>query len=200
MILGSEIVKALLLSLLLLIGTVVLTVREWAVLLLDVIVLALLMPRVPGLLHEAVNQTYLYAMSRRWAIWFSTGLLWLDSVLVLALRTKDDYRGLDWTDAVAYSTSAARSSADGGVFALMSRIDAGVDGLAIWASYQLLHGAGELAEGVAAAMVLIGVLSIWFALAWAYSRAIVGATARPLAVWRPRRYHNAGNAYEPWWI
>jgi len=200
-ILGAEIVKALLLSLLLLVGTLTLTVREWSVLLLDVFVVALLMPRVPGLLYQAVNETYLYAMSRRWAIWFSTGLLWLDSVLVLALGVKDDYRGLSWVDAVAYGTNVATGADEGSLFELMFRIDAGADGLASWASYQLLHGVGDLAQGVAAAMVLIAVLVVWFVLAWAYSRALVGALARPLAIWRPPpKRREVGAVHEPWWI
>jgi hypothetical protein len=201
LIVGSEVVKALLLGLLLMVGTVSLTVREWSVLFLDVFVLALLMPRVPGLLHQTVNRVYLYAMSRRWAIWFSTALLWLDSVLALTLGINNDYRGLSWAEAVAYSTSVGPGVDDGSVVGLMLRVDAGVDGLASWASYELLYGVSDLAQGLAAAMVLIGVLFVRFALAWAYSRALVGAMARPFELWRPRSSRrDCADAYEPWWM
>lgn len=201
LIVGAEVVKALLLGLLLMVGTVSLTVREWSVLFLDVFVLALLMPRVPGLLHQTVNRVYLYAMSRRWAIWFSTALLWLDSVLALSLGINNDYRGLSWAQAVAYSTTVGPSVDDGSIVALMLRVDAGIDGLASWASYQLLYGVSDLAEGLAAAMVLIGVLFVRFGLAWAYSRALVGAMARPFEFCRPRPSRSdGGDAYEPWWM
>jgi hypothetical protein len=201
LIVGAEVVKALLLGLLLMVGTVSLTVREWCVLCLDVFVLALLMPRVPGLLHENVNPTYLYAMSRHWAIWFSTALLWLDFLLALGFGVNNDYRGLSWAEAVAYSTSVAPGVDDGGIVDLMLRIDAGLNGLASWASYELLYGANDLAQGLAAAMVLIGVVIAGFALAWAYSRALVGAMARPFEVWRSRSSRrDGGDAYEPWWV
>ncbi|ESQ15076.1 MAG: hypothetical protein N838_09835 [Thiohalocapsa sp. PB-PSB1] len=125
LILGGEIVKALLLGMVLMVGTAALTLREAALLLLNVVIMALLMPRVPGLLHGSVNRTYLYAMSRLWAIRFSTWLLWLDSLLVLALSINDDYRGLSWADAVVYSTALPHSPNDNVLVSLLVRIDAG---------------------------------------------------------------------------
>jgi len=56
LILGIEIAKALLLAALLMVGTVALSVREWALLLLGVLVLSLLMPRMPALLHSSVKR------------------------------------------------------------------------------------------------------------------------------------------------
>jgi len=191
-------VAALLLVAILMIGAVALTIREWSLLLLDVFVLALLMPRVPGLLHDSVKPVYLYALSRRWAVWFSTLLLWLEAMLVLLLGSNDDYRGLTWDQAVAYATAPMAESGSNALASTMLRIDAGADGLACWAAYRLLHGSGGLAQALEAALALAAVSAFWFLLAWGYSRALVGATARPLAIWRPRRGQESG-AFETWW-
>jgi hypothetical protein len=202
LILGIEIAKALLLAVLLMVGTVALSVHEWALLLLDVLILALLMPRMPALLHSSVNRTYLYAMSRRWAIWFSTLLLWGESVLALLLANSDDYRGLSWEDAVAYSTSPETAADATGVIAVMRRIDAGADGLASWSSYQLLHTANvDLAQMLVATMALVSVLLMWFLLAWAYSRALLGTLARVMEIWRARPPRRGGrDVFENWWL
>jgi len=202
LILGIEIVKALLLALLLMIGTVALSAREWALLLLDVLVLSLLMPRMPALLYSSVKPTYLYAMSRRWAIWFSTLLLWGESVLALALTRCDDYRALSWEDAVAYSAGPDTTPDATGVVAIMRRIDSGAEGLASWSSHQLLHASSvDLAQTIVATMTLISVLLMWFLLAWAYSRALVGTLARVMAIWRPRPPRREGrDVFDSWWL
>jgi len=198
LIFGIEIAKALPLALLLLIATLSLQPREWALLIGGVLVLAFLMPRLPGLLQGAVKGTYLYALSRRLAIWVSTALLWLESMLMLVLVGNDDFRGLSWLDAVNYSMTPTAGTDDASLVSLMLRIDAGVDGLGHWASYRLLHGEPDLPQTVTALLVLGAVMGLWFLLAWAYSRALVGATARPLAIWRPRPRRGADTAPEHW--
>ena len=202
LILGLEIVKALLLAVLLMIGTVALSVREWALLLLDVLLLSLLMPRMPALLHSSVKRTYLYAMSRRWAIWFSTLLLWGESLLALVLTDSDDYRDLSWDDVVAYTMGSGTATDATGLVALMRRIDAGAEGLASWSSHQLFHGATvDLAQTLVATMTLAAVCGLWFLLAWAYSRALIGALARVMEIWRPRPpRREGGDVFENWWL
>ncbi len=182
------------------VGTVALTVREWALLLLDVFLLSLLMPRMPALLHGSVKRTYLYAISRRWAVWFSTLLLWGESLLTLFMAHNDDYRELSWDDAVGYSTGASPDTH--GVAAMMLRINAGAEGLASWSVQQLLYGpGGDLAQTLVAVMTLVSVLLMWFLLAWAYSRALVGALARVMEIWRPRQSpHEAESSFERWWV
>jgi hypothetical protein len=194
----GEIAKALLLAVLLMIATLSLQPREWALLIGVVLVLALLMPRLPGLLQGAVKDTYLYALSRRLAIWVSTALLWLESMLMVVLVGNDDFRGLSWLDAVNYSMTPTAGTDDSSLVSLMLRIDAGVDGLASWASYRLLHGEVDLPQAVTALLVLVAGVSLWLLLAWAYSRALVGATARPLAIWRPRPRRRADTVPEHW--
>jgi hypothetical protein len=202
LILGIEMAKALLLAVLLMVGTVALSVHEWALLLLDVLVLSLLMPRMPALLHSSVKRTYLYAMSRRWAIWFSTLLLWGESVLALVLANSNDYRDLSWEDAVAYSTNSETATDVNGVVAVMLQIDAGAEGLASWSSHQLLHAANvDLAQTLVATMTLVSVLPRWFLLAWAYSRKMVEALARVMEIWRPRPpRRERGDVFESWWV
>lgn len=141
-------------------------------------------------------------MSRRWAIWFSTLLLWGESVLALVLTNTGDYRDLSWEDAVAYSTGAETAPDATGVIAVMRRIDAGAEGLASWSSHQLSHAANvDLAQTLVATMTLVSVLLMWFLLAWAYSRALMGALARVMEIWRPRPTRREGrDAFESWWL
>jgi hypothetical protein len=201
LILAVEAAKALALAALLMAATLSLQPREWALLAVDVLVLALLMPRLPGLLHDAVNATYLYALSRRLAVWFSTLLLWLESLLVLVLANSDDYRGLSWSQALAYSTAPTAATDDRSLISVLVRIDAGVNGAGSWAGYRLFHGCDDPAQAMLALLVMGAVVALWFVVAWAYSRALVGALSRPLAIWRPRaRRRQGGDDFETWWI
>ncbi|WP_058555840.1 hypothetical protein [Thiohalocapsa sp. ML1] len=197
---GLEAVKALLLTALLMIATLSLTLRGWAVLLLDVVILAMLMPRLPGLLADAaVKHTYVFALGRRWAIWFSTLLLWLESLAVLLLAAGDDYRGLTWEAALHYSVADGQLAGDG-IVAAMLRLHDGAAGLGRWASWAVL-GADDPVQRWAAVLVLAAVTVVGFLVALAYSRALIGALARPLAIWRPRPQRRAGgDAFEAWWL
>jgi hypothetical protein len=194
-----EALKALLLALLLMAAAMSLNVRGWSVLLLDVLILSLLMPRLPGLLAGAIKRTYLFALARQWAVWFSTGLLWGQSVAVLLSAGGDDYRGLSWEAALAYSMLDGTVAAAGIVDAML-RWQAGVRGLGAWA-VSVLRDAGDPAQQAAALFVVTAVLLIWLLVAFAYSRAVVGALARPLAIWRPHaRPRAGGDVLETWWL
>jgi len=192
-----ETAKALLLTLLLMTAALSLDQRAWAILLLDVAILALLMPRLPGLLVDAVKCTYLFALARRWAIWFSTLLLWGESLAVPLRASGDDYRGLSWRAALEYSMPDGRVAADG-VLDAMLRLHAGVKGLGAWAVSVLRDGAAP-DQQVAAVMVAVLLLPVALLVALAYSRALIGVLARPLAIWRPReRQHSGNDQFEDW--
>ncbi|MCG6942573.1 MAG: hypothetical protein LJE69_15140 [Thiohalocapsa sp.] len=195
----AEIVKALLLTLLLMTAALSLDLRGWSVLLLDVVILALLMPRLPGLLADAVKRTYLFALARRWAVWFSTLLLWGESIAVLLLAGGDDYRGLSWRAALEYSMPDGRVQAQGLVDAML-RLHAGAKGLGAW-SMSVLRDGGSPDQQVAALLVVAAALSVSLLVALAYSQALIGALARPLAIWRPRpRRQAGGEVFEAWWL
>jgi hypothetical protein len=199
-----ETVKAVLLTLLLMTAVLSLDLRGWAVWLLDVLILAMLMPRLPGLLADVVRRTYLFTLARRWAIWFSTLLLWLEGVLGLMLEDGQHYRGLSWREALEYSMPDGSLSAQGPADALW-RLHAGADGLGAWSAAVLRTGAdptqADPTQQVAALMVLTVLVLVWFLVALAYSRALIGALARPLAVWRPRpRRGSQGDDFEAWWV
>ncbi|WP_295882132.1 hypothetical protein [uncultured Thiohalocapsa sp.] len=199
LVLAVEAGKGLVLAALLMTVALSLNLRGWAVWLLDVLILAMLMPRLPGLLADAVKRTYLFALARRWAIWLSTLLLWLESVSVLLLRGGDDYRGLSWQEALAYSMPDGRLAADGLVDAMV-RSYAGMQGLAGWSLSVLADGA-DLAMRLEALLALGAVALLWLLVALAYSRALIGALARPLAIWRPRpRRRAGGDVLEAWWL
>jgi hypothetical protein len=195
----AESVKALLLTALLMTMTLSLTLRGWSVLLLDVVILALLMPRLPGLLADAVKRTYLFALSRRLAIGLSTTLLWLESLALLLFAGGDDYRGLRWDEALRYSMPDGTVTAQGLVDAML-RLHDGAEGLGRWATWALLQ-APDPAQRIAAALVLGALVLLWFLVALAYSRALIGALARPRAIWRPRpQRRTGGDVFETWWL
>lgn len=199
-----EAVKAVLLTLLLMMAVLSLDLRGWAVWLLDVLILAMLMPRLPGLLADAVRRTYLFSLARRWAIWFSTLLLWLEGVLGLMLEDGQHYRGLTWREALEYSMPDGSLSAQDPADALW-RLQAGAEGLGAWSAAVLRSGAGptqaDPTQQVAALMVVSLLVLVWLLVALAYSRALIGALARPLAVWRPRpRSGSKGDDFEAWWV
>lgn len=200
LLLASEGLKALLLALLLMLATLSLSLREWVLLLLDLCVLALLMPRLPGLLHTSVKPLYLHALARRWAIWFSTALLWLEAVLTLVLARNDSLRGLAWTAAVAYAAEPLERAGSRGLVAAAQGVYRSLGDLATWASDRLVHGGDNPAQDLIAALVLAALLLLWFCVAWAYSRALIGTMARPFAIGRPQpRHQPAVGTFEPWW-
>lgn len=199
MVLVAELAKALGLALVVMGATLAMDARGWALLLLLVLVLSFLMPRLPGLLRETVNPLYVYPLARRWAIWFGTLFLWLESMLVLMLVEDTDYRGLAWHEAIGYSTSLPIGHGAEGLVAVLQHIDAGVQGAASWAWDHLTHGDGDLATTLIALMALAAVAVLWFVIAWAFSRALVGVTSRPRGVWTPRGPLPSAGHYEPWW-
>jgi hypothetical protein len=196
-----ETVKAVLLTLLLMTAVLSLDLRGWAVWLLDALILALLMPRLPGLLVDAVRRTYLFTLARRWAIWFSTLLLWLQGVLGLVLADGQHYRGLTWREALEYSMPDGSLSAQGPADTIL-RLQAGAEGLGAW-SAAVLRAGTDPAQQVAALLVVTALVLVWLLVALAYSRALIGALARPLAVWRPRarpRPGSSADSFEAWWV
>lgn len=192
--------KALVLTLVLMTFALSLDLHGWAVLLLDVLILSLLMPRLPGLLAASVKPTYLFLLARRWAIQFNTLLLWLESMAVLLLRGGGDYRGLAWAEVLRYSMPDGQLQADGVVDAML-RIYAGAEGLTLWTLWVLGDSTAEPARRIAAALLLIAAACIWYLIALAVSRALIGTLARPLAIWRPRPQRRAGGGvFETWWL
>lgn len=195
-----EFLKSLALTLLLMVGTLTLDLLGWALLLAVVLILSLLMPRMPGLLHGVVQPTYLYAMARRWAIWLSTSLLWLESVLVLLARS-DDFRGLSWWQIIEYAIRPSGPECISDLTCTLLRVDQGVDAIAAWAVHVLHKPVIVVSDSVAAALALFAILVLWLLIALAYSRALMGMMARPLEIWRPRpRRIPAGNLFETWWL
>lgn len=197
-----ELLKALTLALVLVGASTALDLRGWMMLLLLVLVLSFLMPRLPGLLHDSVNPLYVYPLARRWAIWFGTLFLWCEAMLILLLVEDNDYRGLDWTGVIAYSmdlpTGVAGDASGAALVNLLLHIDAGVAAAGAWARDYLLHGGGDLAATLVALMALGGVALLYLMIAWAFSQAFVGVTARPRGVWAPKARSDVG-VYEPWW-
>lgn len=200
-VLAMEVAKSAALALLLLTTAVSLDLGRWAVWLLHVLILAMLMPRLPGLLADTVTDAYLFSLSRRAAIWFSTLLLWLEAVVVLLLANGDDYRGLSWREALEYSVPEDVATAQG-LVDVMLRLQAGADGMGAWAA-SVLRLDGNPVNDWVAFLVLTALVLLRLLVAYAYSRALVGALARPLAVWRTRS--RAGKradvqAFEAWWL
>ncbi len=202
LVLAVESVKAAGLVLLLLAFALSLDLNGWALLLQDVLILSLLMPRLPGFLVGSVQRLYLYAHARQWAIRLNTGLLWFESMSMLLLSGDSHFRGLSPAEALAFSMRDTPVQSEGVIDAML-RLQAGANGLAHWAVSVIGAGTGtvEPAELMIAWLVIGGVALLFWLTATAVSRALVGTMARPREIWRSRPERRAGgDVFETWWL
>jgi uncharacterized protein YhhL (DUF1145 family) len=181
---------ALVLAVILLVVSLSFEPRQWSVLFIDLLLLALLIPRMSEALDDRVPARFRYAIARRRAMWLSVLLLWGEALMVLMFSPPEDYFGLRWQEVVSYGV--VRPDASCAMLGQAAEVLSTGRALAIWA---VQNGARVLNDPSQAIMVWIGYGSLFavsLLVALAYSRALVGVMARPWELRAARRSQQRG--------
>lgn len=176
--------KALVLALLLLIGVPTYALPQWLLLLADVPVLVWLLAALSSLLRGEVQEAYLDPMTRHWAMGINAMLLWFAWVLLMYFSPQENYGSLRWEEVVAFSAAQPAVGCD--ALAVLARLAAVGEALALWSAQHLFVGLAEPAQVAVAWAAFLAAFGTSLLVAWAYSRALVGMLARPWAVWRSK--------------
>ncbi|MEA3275572.1 MAG: hypothetical protein U9Q81_09865 [Pseudomonadota bacterium] len=174
--------KSLLLGLFLLIATLTLDTAQWLLLLADLLVLALVLTALSTMLEGELQEDYREPVVRHWAMRLNAVLLWLAAALLLYISPQENYSDLRWEEVVAFSAAQPTVGCD--ALALLARLGAVGEALALWSAQHLLGSLREPTQVLMAWAAFLAAFGASFLLAWAYSRALVGVLARPWAVWR----------------
>jgi hypothetical protein len=187
LLLGLEAVKSAALAVFLLASVLSFAPRQWSLLFADVLLLGLLLPRFYGALEGQVREEYRFAMARRWSMWVSVVLLWLESLTVLFFSTSENYMGLRYQEVVGYAVSAPEVQC--GALAHLGALGSAIQALGQWSAQNLMRSFNDLPQSLMASLGLLAAVLFSFLIAYAYSRALIGAVGRPWAAWRvsPRR-------------
>ncbi len=177
-----EVVKASFLAVFLLISTLAFEPRHWSLLLADVLLLSLLLPRLYAGLHGAAREQYRWVLARRWATWISAVVLWIESMFILLYTPSQNYMGLRWQEVVAYSTAQATPSCP--LVGSLARVSAVTDALGTWGIQNFWRTQTHLPDAIVSGVAVIGTAAIAFLLAWTYSRALMGVLTRPWVMWQ----------------
>jgi hypothetical protein len=176
--------QALVLAFLLLIAALSLGAFRWLLLLADVLLLAVLLNAFSTLLADEVREPYRQPMARHWAVRTNAVLLWIAWILQTFYSPDLNYQGLRWEEVIAFS--AAQPSLGCDALAVLARLGAVGQALALWGAQHLFASLREPAQVLVAWAAFLATFGVSFVVAWAYSRLLAGTLARPWNVWGPR--------------
>jgi len=177
-----ETAVALLLGGLMMVGALVFEPRQWSLLFIDLLLLSLLIPRLVSAMSNQVRDEYRFAMARQWATWLSVLLLWGEAVMVLIISPPEYYVGMRWQEVVTYGVRQPEVACP--LVAYAAQIYMVGLALAMWS---VQNASRVLNDPTQAVMAWIGFLTLFgftFAMALAFSRALIGVMGRPWEMWR----------------
>ena len=183
LLLAVEAVMAVILAVFLLASALTFASRQWSVMFADVLLLGLLLPRFYAGLQGQVVERYRFATARRWTMWASVALLWLESLIVLVFSAGDSYMGLRWQEVIAYAAVPPEVACP--PMAQMASLVAAVDALGQWSVQNLQRNLSDLPQALMAATGVLASLGMSFLTAYVFSRALIGVVARPWLMWAP---------------
>lgn len=169
--------QGLALGLLLLVGALVLAPADWALLLADGFLFAVLVAGLTRLLGRQVRGEYRQPLARHWAMRLNAVLLWLAWASLMAFTPQANYAGLGWEEVLAFSAAQPAVACD--PIAMLARLASVSSALALWAAQHLLGGLRDATQVLLAWAVFLGAFGASLLLAAAYSRALAGVLARP---------------------
>jgi uncharacterized membrane protein len=177
-----QLVRSVLLGLVVLISALMFEPAEWLALFVDVVLMQILLLAFSELLRAQVKTPYRLPLARHWALRANAAVLWASLVLIQFFSAHEDYTGLRWEDVALFSASRLNLGCD--VLAVLARLHALGEALALWAGQNLLVGLGRPAQALMAWLVFVASFGASFLVAWAYSRVLAGVLSRPWRVWR----------------
>lgn len=170
-------IKALFLTLILLVNALLFGVSQWLLLLADGVLMSALVATIGRFLVGEVNPVYRGALARYWAHWANTLVLWSVSVLAMFYSTHENYVGMSWEAVVRFSASRVMVACD--ALGVLVRVNAVSEALVWWGAQNYFAGWEDAVRAVVVWLVFIASFAVSFVAAWAYSRALVGVVSRP---------------------
>lgn len=181
LLIGIEVAMAAFLALFLLVSALTYAPRQWSLMFAVMLFLVLLLPRLYGSLAGQVRERYRFAIARRWTMWVSVLLLWMESLFVLFFISGENFMGLRWQEVVAYAS--VQPDAGCALIARMAAISSAVDALGQWSVQNLQRSISDLPQAMMAVIGLFGAIGLGFLRAYVFSRALVGVVGRPWTMW-----------------
>lgn len=164
-------------ALVLFIATLSLSMNQWLVLAADILVAGIVLALSQRLLDREASPVYARPLARVWTHRVNAVLLWAALVTVTFYSPHEDFRGLTWE--LATRTAAAETQAGCDVVGALARADAVREALQWWAAQNFLGGLADTGQLLVAWLAFMGAFGVSFFVAWGYSRALMGALARP---------------------
>jgi len=183
-------VSGLFLTMLLLVGALAFAPGHRPLLLLDVLLLPLLLFAMERLLRGEIRPDILAPVVRQWAHWVNALLLWLALLGVIFFSAQMDYSGQPWQAVVRQGALEVAVGCDS--LALLARLQSVSGALALWAAQNLFSGLQRPEQLLMAWTLFTAIFGVSFLVAWVYSRALVGAWARPWRVGHSRMDGSSG--------
>lgn len=179
---AQEAAKSLGLAVFLVVSALTLAPRQWSLMFAVVLLLGLLLPRFYGAFAGQVRERYRYATARRWTLWCSVALLWLEALIVLFFSSGENFMGLRWQEAIVHGARGPdiQCALVAQVAALLSALDA----LGFWSVQNLQRNLADLPQSLVAGLGLLAAMGLAFLRAYVFSLALIGVVARPWALWR----------------
>ena len=175
-------VSAALLAVVLLASALTFEPRQWSILLADLLLLTLLIPRLSRIMRGEVRSEYRYALARQWAAWISVLLLWSEAVLSLVFYPPADYIGMRWQELVTYNLSMPDAGCP--LVQTAAQIFVTCQAIAIWALQNTSRFAHDPTQSIMLWVGYAALAGFTFLTALAYSRALIGVMGRPWEMWR----------------
>jgi hypothetical protein len=172
-----EVILALMLAAVLMVGALSFEPRQWSVLFIDLMLLAILIPRMTAAIDNHVRRRYRYAMARRWALYISILLLWSEAVLVLIFSPPADYFGMRWQEVVTYGVTQPDVLCP--LLQTASEVYTTGQALAIWAVQNAVRVSNDPTQAIMVGVGYCILIGFSWLVAVAYSRALIGVMARP---------------------
>lgn len=176
-------IKSLVLAFFLLIGALSFDWPQWALLLVDVLLLAALVGAFSSLFAGEVREPYRQPLARQWAGRVNALLLWVAWGLLVYFSPQENYAGLGWEDVIAHSAHESPVGCD--ALTLLANLGSTGEALALWFAQNQFRGIANPDHMLVAWGAFIAIFGASFLIVWAYSRALIGTLARPWRVWRP---------------
>ena len=185
LIVAAQAAKSLVLALFLVASTPTYVPRQWSLMFATVLLAGLLLPRFYGAFAGQVRERYRYVTARRWTLWSTVLLLWIESLIVLGFSGSENFMGLRWQEVIGYA--AREPDIRCALLAQASSVLSAIDSLGFWSVQNLHRSLADLPQALAAGLGLLAAVALDFLRAYVFGLALIAAVARPWELWEAGR-------------